>query len=174
MKHTALMIIDTQKALFENTLTPLYNEDALLVVLQGLIKDARAYKMPILYIQHTESEGEFKKDTATWAIHEAIKATADDYVIEKRSWDAFYETSLDETLKSLDITHLIVAGMQTAYCLDTTLRCGYSKGYSFTVIEDGHSTMDGYLQSSDIIAHHNRIWHGRFADVVLSQSLKWT
>lgn len=173
MKQTALMIIDTQKALFENKTTPLYNEEELLVILQTLIEKARANRMPILYIQHTESDGDFMKDTATWAIHKAIKPMADDYVIEKTSWDAFYETSLDETLQALDITHLIVTGMQTEYCLDTTLRCGYSKGYSFTVVEDGHSTMDGYLKASEIIEHHNRIWNGRFANVQNSNALEF-
>ena len=173
MKNTALMIIDTQLALFNNPDTPLYKESGIIEIIQGLISKARISNTPIIFIQHTTLEGDFKRHTQSWQIHPAIAPSSKDTIIEKTSWDAFYQTALEETLTSLNITHLVVSGMQTEYCLDTTLRCGYSKDYQFTVIENGHSTMSSTLDAVDIINHHNAIWRGRFATVTHSKDFEF-
>jgi nicotinamidase-related amidase len=165
----ALIIIDVQVALFEDD-SPLYKAKNLLISIQGLIKEAREKSIPIIYIQHTEDQGDFAKDTSTWAIHPAIKPCNQDTVVEKRSWDVFFNTDLKKILNEKHIKELIIVGMQTEFCLDTTIRNGYSHGYKLTVCGDVHTTYDnGRLKASDIIKHHNMIWHNRFAQVVSSK-----
>lgn len=165
----ALIIIDVQVALFEDD-TPLYKADDLLNSIQMLIKDARKKSIPIIYIKHTEDRGVFARKSSTWAIHPAIKPCAQDTIIEKRSWDAFLNTELKKVLSEKDIDELIIVGMQTEFCLDTTIRNGYSHGYKLTVCGDLHTTFDNdHLNASDIIKHHNMIWHNRFAKLVSSK-----
>lgn len=173
MMSSGLLIIDTQVALFTDKKAPLYKASEVLKTIQYLINEARKINIPILYIQHTETVGAFEKNSDGWQIHPSIAPHPRDYVIEKTSWDAFYKTSLNETLTTLGINHLIVTGMQTEYCLDTSLRCGYSNGMSFTVIEDAHTTVDAFLKAEEIITHHNRIWHNRFAQVIKSEFFKF-
>jgi nicotinamidase-related amidase len=58
---------------------------------------------------------------------------------------------------------LVVAGIQTEYCVDTTCRRAYSLGYDVTLVQDGHSTWDTPdLCAPQIIAHHNRTLGGWF------------
>lgn len=173
MKNTGLIIIDTQVALFDNSHPPLYREYFIIDGLQRLIGKARRSNTPIIYIQHTEPNGDFKRHSPTWQIHPEIAPSIKDTVIEKTSWDAFLNTSLEDVLNELNITHLVLAGMQTEYCLDTSLRCGYSKGFEFTVIGDVHTTVDAHLKAEAIITHHNNIWDGRFAKVVHSDSFEF-
>lgn len=86
--------------------------------------------------------------------------------MEKPTWDAFHRTELQEELQKLGITNLVICGMQSEFCLDTTIRRAYSMGYKSVLVQDAHSTFDnGVLNSSEIVKHHNAVIGGRFAQL---------
>jgi nicotinamidase-related amidase len=164
--QTALLIIDVQNAMFTYEDAKLYNEKQVLDHLVQLVVKARLSKMPIFFIQHTSLDpaDEFYERSSTWGIHPALAPQADESIIQKTTWDAFQLTSLHVELQNLDIHNLIIAGMQTEFCLDTTCRRAFSLGYQNVLVEDAHSTFDGrILNASQIIQHHNAIIGGRFA-----------
>jgi len=71
---------------------------------------------------------------------------------------------LQQELDSRGIKKLVVTGIQSDWCIDTTVRRGYSLEYDLTVVEDAHTTVDdGVITAPQIIAHHNLIFSGRFA-----------
>ncbi len=79
-------------------------------------------------------------------------------IIRKQASDAFYETPLDDVLHSLGVSHLVVTGMQTEYCVDATSRRATSLGYDVTLVADGHTTGDyELLRAAQIVAHHNYV-----------------
>ena len=57
-------------------------------------------------------------------------------VIVKPGKGAFYNTNLEFLLKTHDITHLIVAGVTTEVCVQTTLREANDRGYECLLVED--------------------------------------
>ncbi|HTI93729.1 MAG TPA: isochorismatase family cysteine hydrolase [Puia sp.] len=59
-----------------------------------------------------------------------------DLVIYKTRFSGFYNTSLDDTLKSLRIKNLIVAGCTTSICVESTVRDAMFRDYSPVVLED--------------------------------------
>ena len=62
------------------------------------------------------------------------------------------------------IHKLIIAGIQTEFCVDTTTRRAYSLGYQVTLVQDAHSTWDTEnITAAQIIAHHNLTLGGWFA-----------
>ncbi len=64
-------------------------------------------------------------------------------------------------MQKLDISHLVVGGCQTQYCIDTTVRRAVSLGYDVTLIGNAHTTGDtASLQFADIVAHHNETLNG--------------
>ena len=72
------------------------------------------------------------------------------------------------------IDHVIISGMQTQYCVDTTTRRAFSEGYKVTLVSDAHSTFDTeVLRAEDIVKHHNVVF-GAFADVITLKDLKET
>jgi nicotinamidase-related amidase len=167
MKKTALLIIDVQLGMFDERF-PVFKGDDLLNTIQSLIRKARTAQIPIVFVQHNgkEANDPIYPGLPGWQIHPAIAPLEGDTIIHKDHPDAFQDTDLQEKLQSLGITHLVEAGIQTEYCVDTTCRRAYSLGYQITLVKDGHSTWDTEILSApQIIAHHNQVLGGWFADV---------
>jgi nicotinamidase-related amidase len=87
-------------------------------------------------------------------------------IVQKQHPDAFQETTLQDELTRLRISQLILTGMQTDYCVDTTCRRAYSLGYAVTLVQDAHSTFDTpALPAAQIIEHHNGVLGNWFAQL---------
>jgi nicotinamidase-related amidase len=53
------------------------------------------------------------------------------------------------------VTQLVVRGLQSDFCVDTTTRRGLGLGYPVMLVADGHSTVDnGILTAAQSSAHH--------------------
>jgi nicotinamidase-related amidase len=69
--------------------------------------------------------------------------------------NSFHRTDLQKLLYERGVERLVICGLQTEYCVDTTLRQALSLGYRVVLASDAHSTVDGVLMAAQIIAHHN-------------------
>jgi len=63
-------------------------------------------------------------------------------VIDKHTPDGFHETELKARLDELGVGHLVIAGMQSEMCVETTVRKAVGLDYEVTLVKDGHSTFD--------------------------------
>lgn len=154
---SALVIIDVQNGLFsgENSIRA---PEVLLANIGRLLAAARRARTPVIYVQD-DTVGEV--GSYAWEVHDAIKPAPDEPRIRKLACDAFHETELDARLRELGVEHLIVAGCQTEYCIDTSVRRAVTLGYQVTLAADGHGTTDSpALPAASIIAHHNRVLDG--------------
>lgn len=61
-------------------------------------------------------------------------------IIEKTQYDAFYNTNLEDHLKSNDITQLIICGVMTHLCCETTARSAFVRGIEVFFPVDGTAT----------------------------------
>jgi nicotinamidase-related amidase len=66
----------------------------------------------------------------------ALQPKPGEVVIAKPGKGAFYATSLQEELQSRGITHLIVTGVTTEVCVQTTMREANDRGYECLLVED--------------------------------------
>ncbi|GAA0344005.1 cysteine hydrolase family protein [Bacillus carboniphilus] len=152
----ALLIIDVQNGMFLKGYE-VFNGENLIHNIKTLISKARSTHTPIFYVQHNEGEGEpLETGTIGWEIHPEIAPEEGDVVIQKTTPDSFFKTPLDEELKKRGIEHLIITGIQTDLCVDTTCRRAVSEGYKITLVSDAHSTWPSEeLTAQQIINHHN-------------------
>ena len=58
------------------------------------------------------------------------------YVNGKQGFNAFSNTELDRVLKGNNIHHLLLAGMITSLCIDSTGRAAYERGYKVSILSD--------------------------------------
>jgi nicotinamidase-related amidase len=179
-QNTALLVIDVQMFGFGED-SPVYAGESLIARIGDLIARARTAGVPVIYVQHCGVKGEIDEPgSPAWEIHPAIAPVADELVVQKRHPDAFQETPLQAELVSRGIKRLVLAGMQTEYCVDTTCRRAYSLGYDVTLVGDAHSTWDTeHLTAPQIIAHHNATLGGWFvtlkaaSDIIFRGMSEW-
>jgi nicotinamidase-related amidase len=165
---TALLIIDAQVNMFEPE--PVYQATEVLAILRRLIDKARAAGAPVIFVRHNGAAGEpDEPNTSGWEIHREIAPMAGDVIVDKHEDDAFYQTPLAGILAAQGIRHVVIGGMLTECCIDTTVRRAKSLDYAVTLAADAHSTHPEYhpgsLTAEQVIAHHNNVLTG-FASVL--------
>ena len=170
MKPDALLVIDVQNALVDDH--P-YHGTELLRMIQRLLSACRSHRIPVLYVQHTETGEGLLKGTKGWEIAEAIAPHDGETVIEKNFSSAFRKTDLNARLQSLGVKNLLMCGMQTEYCVDATCKVAFELGYHVIIPAGGTSTYrNGSFAAEDLIEYYeNRIWNGRFADVLPAKEI---
>jgi nicotinamidase-related amidase len=163
-QEQSLLIIDMQVCNLEGA-QPAYGAHDLLRKVSNLADRARSAAALVVYVQHGGPKGAIDEPgTPGWEIHPRIAPKAGELVVQKRHPDAFQDTELQRELDALGVRELVVVGIQTEYCIDTTCRRAYSLGYEVILVEDGHSTWDtASLRAPQIIAHHNQVLDGWFA-----------
>ncbi|HSR51707.1 MAG TPA: cysteine hydrolase family protein [Acidobacteriota bacterium] len=157
-EHRALLVVDVQTGLFSPSSPKLKNATGLLGRITELIGRARQRGTPVIYTQFGGPSGTpLELDSPAAAIHPSVAPREDELVIHKDDSDAFLRTDLAERLKELGVETLIVCGLQSEFCVDSTCRTAYALGYQVVLVEDGHTTTDSdTLTGAQIADHHNR------------------
>lgn len=65
-----------------------------------------------------------------------------DAVINKTGYSAFHETALHQLLQSNGISHLIITGLTTSQCVNSTARAAADYGYTTLMVEDAQADYD--------------------------------
>jgi nicotinamidase-related amidase len=159
---TALLVIDTQVAMFSDPGFMPYSSDVMIANIRGLIERARASGVDVIYLRHNDASYEpMSKGQPGWEILPEVAPHPGERVFDKQACDSFYGTGLGEHLASTGVSHLVVAGMQTELCIDTACRSALHRDFNVTLASDAHSTWNGETVTAEqIIAHHNRTLAG--------------
>jgi nicotinamidase-related amidase len=80
-----------------------------------------------------------------------------DLYIRKTVGDSFLRTELQDKLKSLNISDLIICGYASEFCMDNTIRRATGLGYTVQLVSDAHTTHDKEHLSAEIIRNHHNI-----------------
>ena len=165
MADTLLLIVDVQNAIADQK--P-YLFDEVLSNIKTLLQKFRELKQPLIFIQHDDGIGsELEVNTHGWEIVGDITPLPGERVIPKRYNSAFRETSLEKELRDTGIKKLVVVGLQTELCIDTTIRVAFEKGFEVIIPELTNTTVDGkFLKAKEIYEHHRHLFNNRFGKIV--------
>jgi nicotinamidase-related amidase len=152
---TALLIIDMQRALCSGE-EAAFGIDNVIEKINALSARAREAGSPVILIQHDEDEGPLQFGSVGWALADGLCTVAEDIRLRKRTPNSFHQTELHQLLQDRGVSRVIICGLQTEFCVDTTVRQALPLGYGVTLAADAHSTADGALRAEQVIAHHNR------------------
>lgn len=152
---TALLIIDVQQALCAGRYAA-FDAGGVIARINAVARKVRAAGAPVVLIQHEEDDGPLQHGSAGWQLAEGLEVQPADVRIRKTACDSFHRTELHASLQTLGVAKLIVCGLQSEFCVDSTTRGALALGYPVVLVADGHTTMDnGVLSAPQIIAHHN-------------------
>jgi len=174
MKEIALLIIDLQIGNFSEPYS-IVNGKILLRKAGKLISKARNKKVPVIYIQNNGGIGDPDEfSTLGWKIHPLVAPIEGEIIIQKTTPDSFHKTKLEEVLNSKNIKELVIIGLQTEYCIDTTCRRASILGFEVTLAKDVHSTWNtDYLSAEQIIYHHNEVLGGWFVKLKTEKNINF-
>lgn len=155
---SALLIIDVQEALCSGVYAT-HQASAVIARLNDLAQRFRAADALVVMVQHEAGSGTLARSEPGWRLAAALQIGPADLHLHKRASDAFHETNLHQLLRDRGITRLVVGGMQSEFCVDSTIRRALDLGFAVTPVSDGHTTLDnGVLTAAQISAHHNATW----------------
>ena len=151
----ALLIIDVQEGICHGKYGG-FEADRVIANINSVSERMRQIGGLVVVIQHESPSGLLAHGSPSWQLAEGLLTRPADVMIRKTATDSFHDTTLHSILQQHGIKHLIVCGLQSEFCVDTTTRRALTLGYSVTLIADGHTTMDnGVLKAGQISAHHN-------------------
>lgn len=138
--RTALLLIDAQVNMFDPA-NPVAGADVLMERLKDLLVRARSAHARVIFIRNCGGPNDpDARGTSGWRLHPALEPAAGDLVLDKTTCNTFESTSLAEELKSRGIKRLVIAGLQSDYCIRETALGGIGLGFDVTLVSDGHST----------------------------------
>ena len=170
MQNTALLVIDVQQS-FEHM--PFWSDHGLAEYQSKqneLIAYARSQSWPVVFIYH-HSRGAFSLESGLVEPMTWVERQADDPVFYKRVHNALGESGLEPYLEAKGISRLVISGIRTEQCCETTARYASDGGYEVEYILDATHTFAMELPSGEqasvesIKAHTAMVLNGRFAAI---------
>jgi nicotinamidase-related amidase len=151
-----LIVIDVQNGVYAYEDVEVSAGQAVIAAINRLIAAARRAGCPVVFVQHEDEW--LVAGSREWELVKELDARADtDIFIVKRHGSAFHDTPLEGTLRRMGIGEVVLCGMQTELCVDSTLRHAVALNFEVGLAEDAHTTYDtATLTAPQIIAHHNR------------------
>lgn len=146
IKHTALLVIDLQNYFYRFIQPVLKN-------IQRVIQSCREKGIPIIFTQHGHTDvtldgGVLREwwgqvilqGTKDWKFIPEMEIHSGDTIIQKKRYSAFYETDLEKILHGKGIQDLIITGVMTNLCCETTARDAFMRDFRVFFLIDGTAT----------------------------------
>ncbi|MFI0897941.1 cysteine hydrolase family protein [Streptomyces sp. NPDC020983] len=166
-ERTALLVVDMQDEFVRPGWSPYWVPSATRMAprLRRLVGECRAASVPVIWtlfddthlgldrpralrhLPHGDTGRRRPGPAEVWA---PMGRRADEVLIRKPSYGAFYDTPLDTVLRNLGRDTVVVTGTLTNYCCGTTARQAYERGYQVVFGSDVTATDDESRQEPEL------------------------
>jgi len=176
-QKSALLILDMQEFfLNENSHAFLPSAQAIIKPINSLVELFINNNLPIITTKHINTKANAKqmdywwrdfltKDSEFSQLITEFKISQAELVI-KSQYDAFYNTNLNKVLQKNNIDQVIITGVMTHLCCETTARSAFVNGYNVFFPIDGTATYNEEFH----LATLTNLAHG-FANITLTKNL---
>jgi nicotinamidase-related amidase len=154
MNH-ALLLVDIQNDYFPGGAMELAGSVDAGREAGRLLRAFRQKARPVVHIQHVSTRPGatfFLPDTAGVRIHECVAPVEGEAVFQKHYPNSFRDTPLLEHLRQGRITHLVIAGMMTQMCIDSTTRAAADLGFQCLLAHDACATRSLSFRNATVAA----------------------
>ena len=138
----ALVVIDVQESFRQRPLWQAISNPDIAGVVGRLVEHVRAAGDLVVWVLHAEPGSGTPFDPATGFVRliEPLAPAAGEPVLTRTSHNAFTTTSLQQLLTTRGIRELLIAGIRTEQCCETTARLASDLGYQVTFVVDATAT----------------------------------
>jgi nicotinamidase-related amidase len=138
--QSALLVIDAQDSFkvtprWERRSNPQFERNT------GALIDAyRKAELPVIFFLHTDGDPHFQTASPHFKLMDFIERRASEPLLVKDTRNCFTSTNLGSLLLRLGARRLIVTGIQTEQCCETTARVGADLGYAVDFVTEATMT----------------------------------
>lgn len=162
---SALLVVDMQE-FFLDPASPTFTcgGPAIVPTVRGMIDAFRAEGRPVIFTKHVHHPGNLDSGIMGWwwegmcvegspesEIHRAIAPLAGEKVVEKHRYSAFFGTDLEIVLRCLGIEDLVIAGIMTNMCVESTARDAYYRDFRVFIPADGTGSVTEEMHRASLL-----------------------
>jgi len=149
--RAALLVLDMQDYfLSADSHAFIPSTPAILPGIQSLVKVFTAHERPVIYTRHVNTSEDAVLMAKWW--HELVRPDAagskiavgldvsQGKIVRKSQYDAFHGTSLDADLRVRGVGEVVITGVMTHLCCETTARSAFTRGFEVFFTIDGTAT----------------------------------
>jgi nicotinamidase-related amidase len=193
--RVALLVIDVQREYFDPD-GPAYvpaGADALPRIVE-LIAAFRSRSLPVVFVQHLhradgsdigrmgdfgspDDPESFVEGTPRVALLEELGVGPHDIVVHKRRYNSFHGTDLESILRTLEVRSVVITGLMTSFCCETTARDAHGRDYEVIFVADANAgpdlqRIDGTpLPHDEVLQNTTAALAAGFAEIVTAEEL---
>jgi len=162
---SALLVIDMQR-FFLNPDSPTFTCGGIAIIptLKQLIAAFRQAGRPVIYTRHVHHPSRLDAGIMEWwwegmclegspesEVPGEIAPRPDEKVILKHRYSAFYNTDLETVLRCLKIEDLVISGIMTNMCCESTARDAYYRDYRVFFLADGTGSINEEMHLASLL-----------------------
>jgi isochorismate hydrolase len=160
---SALLVVDMQRYFLERASHAfLPSSELILGNVESLVAEYRAKSLPIIFTRHAILPDEDPGAMGRWwrdrirdedpmsQIVPSLRPTDEEIVLRKSRYNAFAGTDLDARLQRLEVKHLLITGVMTHLCCETTARDAFTRDFDVFVVIDGMASSSEDLHISSL------------------------
>lgn len=182
-RQAALLVIDMQQ-FFLDPHSPTFTCGglAILPTVKRLLAAFREEGRPVIYTRHVHHPGRIDAGIMEWwwegmclegtpesEVNPEIAPLPNEKIILKHRYSAFYNTDLETILRCLKIEDLVVSGIMTNLCCESTVRDAYYRDYRVFFLADGTGTINEEMHLASLLNLAFGFAHVTTADEILQQ-----
>jgi len=185
-EKAALLVVDMQRY-FLDPASPTFTCGglAILPMLKRLIGAFREASRPVIYTRHVHHPNRLDAGIMEWwwqgmclegspesEVQSDIAPMSNEKVILKHRYSAFYNTDLETVLRCLKIEDLVISGIMTNMCCESTARDAYYRDYRVFFLADGTGSINEEMHMASLLNLSFGFAFVTTADVAIGQLLK--
>ena len=170
-RNSAILVVDVQQSFMQRPYWQAQDLPQFADKLCTLIHGAKAKNVPIVRILHVEPEGDFSLASGL-VVPMAFVPEHYDVQFYKEAHNAFSTTELQRWLTERHINHLVVTGIRTEQCCETTTRVAADLGYQVDFVTEAtltfpmsHAASGKVFSAAEIKEKTELVLQDRFAQI---------
>ena len=171
--QAALLVVDVQDSFKVGDRWKQRNNPAFEANVERLLAGCRAAGVAVYHFLDSDDDEPFRPESPHFKLMDFVRPLASEPVIVKTSRNCFSSTNLDYLLRRSGIRRVIVSGIKTEQCCETTARVASDLGYAVDYVTEAtltfpiHDPRSGEtLAADEVVRRTEFVLNGRFARVV--------
>jgi nicotinamidase-related amidase len=164
-EKSALLVIDMQQ-FFLDTASPTFTcgGAAILSRVKSLINAFRQAHRPVIFTRHVHHPDDLDSGIMGWwwegmclegspesEIHPELTPLPGEKVVLKHRYSSFYNTDLETVLRCLKVEDLVISGIMTNMCCESTARDAYYRDYRIFFLADGTGSINEEMHCASLL-----------------------